>query len=188
MDHVQDAREDGRHRPGNSGDNTIRLLGATLGLPIQLVSGYKEWLRFGWRRRRGKSPGPCPAQDSLAENLEAGEVIPLVASDAKALARISRRLAIDLVKGEEARKLIESVSITTARLRSPAGSERPRISGHAAPSIHGHDERREFSGELKKARLDVDPVAGEELERIINEAFKLGSRFTRETGRDIFYK
>jgi tripartite-type tricarboxylate transporter receptor subunit TctC len=31
----------------------------------------------------------------------------------------------------------------------------------------------EFFAELKKPRLDVDPVAGEELDKIINEAFKL---------------
>jgi len=45
----------------------------------------------------------------------------------------------------------------------------------------------EFSGEMKRARLDVDPVAGEEIERTVNESFKLDAALIGKL-KDIFYK
>ena len=44
-----------------------------------------------------------------------------------------------------------------------------------------------FFGEMTKARLDVDPVAGQEVERIINDAFKLDAALLGKL-KDIFYK
>lgn len=41
----------------------------------------------------------------------------------------------------------------------------------------------EFSAELTKARLDVDPVASEEVDRIINDTFKLDAAPIRKTQR-----
>ena len=45
----------------------------------------------------------------------------------------------------------------------------------------------EFTAEMKKARLDVDPVSGDEVERIINETFKLDPVLLGKL-KDIFYK
>lgn len=44
-----------------------------------------------------------------------------------------------------------------------------------------------FFGEMTKARLDVDPVAGQEVERIINDAFELDAALLGKL-KDIFYK
>src|SRR5439155_27166691 len=41
--------------PGGSPDNNARVLKAALGLPIQLVSGYKGTARSGWRSRPASS-------------------------------------------------------------------------------------------------------------------------------------
>ena len=45
----------------------------------------------------------------------------------------------------------------------------------------------EFTGEMTKARLDVDPVSGQEVERIVNDAFKLDPALLGKL-KDIFYK
>ena len=45
----------------------------------------------------------------------------------------------------------------------------------------------EFSAELKKTRLDVDPVPGEEVEKIINDAIKLDAVLVGKL-KDILYK
>jgi hypothetical protein len=45
----------------------------------------------------------------------------------------------------------------------------------------------EFAAEMKKARLDVEPVAGEEVERIIHESLKLDAALIGKL-KDIFYK
>jgi len=44
-----------------------------------------------------------------------------------------------------------------------------------------------FFGEMTKARLDVDPVAGQEVERIINDAVELDAALLGKL-KDIFYK
>jgi hypothetical protein len=44
-----------------------------------------------------------------------------------------------------------------------------------------------FFGEMTKARLDVDPVVGQEVERIINDAVELDAALLGKL-KDIFYK
>lgn len=46
---------------------------------------------------------------------------------------------------------------------------------------------REFSAEMKKFRLEVDPVGGKEVEEIINDFFKLDTALIGKL-KDIFYK
>jgi hypothetical protein len=45
----------------------------------------------------------------------------------------------------------------------------------------------EFLAEMKKSRLDVDPVTGAEVEKIIHEMFKLDAALLAKL-KDIFYK
>jgi tripartite-type tricarboxylate transporter receptor subunit TctC len=53
---------------GTSGDNTIRILGATLGLPIHWSPATKAWPRSGWRQRRGRLPGPVSGRGRYGRN------------------------------------------------------------------------------------------------------------------------
>src|SRR5262245_2304465 len=94
---------------GTSGDNTIRILGAALGLPIQLVSGYKGMAEIRLATEAGEVAGTCVGPRTVwQKTLEAGEVIPVLQvtpTPAPDFPKVP--LAIDLAKGEEARKLIE---------------------------------------------------------------------------------
>jgi tripartite-type tricarboxylate transporter receptor subunit TctC len=99
-------------------------------------------------------------------------------------------LAIDLAKSEEARKLIEvgvhndnAIALTYAL---PPGTPKELVAMLRRAFIDTMKDG-EFAGELKKARLDVDPVAGEEIERIIHDAFKLDAALIGKL-KDIFYK
>jgi hypothetical protein len=62
-----------------------------------------------------------------------------------------------------------------------------RTGDHAAPGIYRHVKRWGVFRRDDKARLDVDPVAGQEVERIINDAFKLDAALLGKL-KDIFYK
>jgi tripartite-type tricarboxylate transporter receptor subunit TctC len=177
---------------GTSGDNTIRTLGATLGLPIQLVSGYKGMAEIRLATEAGEVAGTCVGPRTVwQKNLETGDVIPVLQvtpTPAPDFPKVP--LAIDLAKSEEARKLIEvgvhndsAIALTYAL---PPGTPKETVA-MLRRTFADTMKDGEFAAELKKARLDVDPVTGEELERIINDAFKLDATLLGKL-KDIFYK
>jgi tripartite-type tricarboxylate transporter receptor subunit TctC len=177
---------------GTSGDNTIRVLRAVLGLPIQLVSGYKGMAEIRLATEAGEVAGTCVGPRTVwQQTLEKGEVIPVLQvtpSPAPDFPKIP--LAIDLAKTEEARKLIEvgvhSDSAIALTYALPPGTSR-EIIGILRRAFVATMKDSDFSAEVKKARLDVDPVAGEEMEKIINDAFKLDATLLGKL-KDIFYK
>jgi tripartite-type tricarboxylate transporter receptor subunit TctC len=176
---------------GTSGDNTIKILRATLGLPIQLVSGYKGMAEIRLATEAGEVAGTCVGPRTVwQQNLERGDVTPVLQVTSKPAPDFPKvPLAIDLAKTDEARKLIEigvhSDSAIALTYALPPGTPKDLlITLRRAFVATMKDE--EFFVELKKARLDVDPVAGEELEKIIHEAFKLDPALLGKL-KDIFY-
>jgi tripartite-type tricarboxylate transporter receptor subunit TctC len=177
---------------GTSGDNTIKLLRAAIGLPIQLVSGYKGMAEIRLATEAGEVAGTCVGPRTVwQQTLEKGEVIPVLqVTPAPAPDFPKVPLAIDLAKSEEARKLIEvgvhndsAIALTYAL---PPGTPKDLIAVLRRAFVATMKDA-EFSTEVKKARLDVDPVAGEELEKIINDAFKLDASLVGKL-KDILYK
>jgi tripartite-type tricarboxylate transporter receptor subunit TctC len=140
----------------------------------------------------GEVAGTCVGPRTVWQKaLEAGEVVPVLqVTPSPAPDFPTVPLAIDLAKNEEARKLIEvgvhndsAIALTYAL---PPGTPKEVVIMLRRAFMDSVKDA-EFSGELKKARLDVDPVAGEELERIINDAFKLDAAVIGKL-KDIFYK
>jgi tripartite-type tricarboxylate transporter receptor subunit TctC len=177
---------------GTSGDNTIKILQATIGLPIQLVSGYKGMAEIRLATEAGEVAGTCVGPRTVwQQTLEKGEVTPVLQvtpSPAPDFPKVP--LAIDLAKSEEARKLIEvgvhndsAIALTYAL---PPGTPKELVAT-LRRAFGATMKDGEFVAELKKARLDVDPVVGPEVERIINEAFKLDTALVSKL-KDIFYK
>lgn len=177
---------------GTSGDNTIRVLRAALGLPIQLVSGYKGMAEIRLATEAGEISGTCVGPRTVWQQaLGKGEVIPVLQVTPRPAPDFPKvPLAIDLAKTEEARKLIEvgvhSDSAIALTYAVPPGTSREIVATLRRAFIATMKDT-EFSAELKKARLDVDPVAGEEMEKIINDAFKLDASLLGKL-KDIFYK
>ena len=177
---------------GTSGDNTIRILRATLGLPIQLVSGYKGMAEIRLATEAGEVAGTCVGPRTVwQKSLETGEVIPVLQVTPKPAPDFPNiPLALDLAKSEEARKLIEvgvhndsAIALTYAL---PPGTPKELLATLRRGFLDTMKDG-EFSAELTKARLDVDPVAGEEVDRIINDTFKLDAALLGKL-KDIFYK
>jgi tripartite-type tricarboxylate transporter receptor subunit TctC len=177
---------------GTSGDNTIRILAATLGLPIQLVSGYKGMAEIRLATEAGEVAGTCVGPRTVwQKTLEAGEVTPVLQVTPTAAPDFPKvPLATDFAKSEEARKLIEvgvhndsAIALTYAL---PPGTPKEVVTLLRRAFMDTMKDG-EFTGEMTKARLDVDPVAGQEVERIINDAFKLDPALLGKL-KDIFYK
>ena len=177
---------------GTSGDNTIKILRATIGLPIQLVSGYKGMAEIRLATEAGEVAGTCVGPRTVwQQTLENGEVTPVLQvtpSPAPDFPKVP--LAIDLAKSEEARKLIEvgvhSDSAIALTYALPPGTPK-ELMATLRRAFGATMKDGEFVAELKKARLDVEPVTGEEVERILNEAFKLDTALVSKL-KDIFYK
>jgi tripartite-type tricarboxylate transporter receptor subunit TctC len=167
--------------PGATPDNSARILKAALGLPIQLVSGYKGTADIRLAAESGELAGGCWSWESmratwraaLAEG-NAGVVLQVVPKPFPDLATVP--LAISLAKTDEARRLIE------VGLHNASAYARPFVLPPATPKERVQLLRTAFQETLKdkafqaeadKAKLTLDPVSGEELEKLAADLLTL---------------
>jgi len=163
---------------GTSGDNTIRILRATLGLPIQLVSGYKGMAEIRLATEAGEVAGTCVGPRTVwQKTLEAGEVIPVLQvtpNPAPDFPKIP--LAIDLAKNEEARKLIEvgvhndsAIALTYAL----APGTPKELVVMLRRSFMDTMKDAEFLADAEKSQVLIDPMAGDEVEKTVHRFLSL---------------
>jgi tripartite-type tricarboxylate transporter receptor subunit TctC len=171
--------------PGAPSDNTPRILKAALGLPIQIVTGYKGTAEIRLAAESGEVAGACWAWESMRSTwrkaLDAGEAIPILQVAAKPLEDLPRvPLAIGLAKTDEGRRLIQ-VGIQDGSLYS-----RPFMAPPGTPKERVQILRKAFQevlndkallAEADKAKLTLDPVSGEELEKLVAGLFTLDQAF-----------
>jgi tripartite-type tricarboxylate transporter receptor subunit TctC len=162
-------------------DNGTRILKAALGLPVQVVSGYKGTADIRLAADGGELAGGCWGWDSVSstwrKGLEAGEVVVVLQAARKPHPDLPKvPLAINLAKTEEARKLIDvgihsdSEIVRTYTLPPGIPKDRVQILRRAFTDTLKDPE---FLADAKKANLGVNPVSGEEVEAIIAGLFKL---------------
>jgi len=167
--------------PGATPDNAARILKAALGLPIQVVSGYKGTSVIRLAAESGELAGGCWSWESMRatwrKGLETGDVIPIVQIVPKAFPDIPNvPLAINLAKTEDARRLIlAGVQNSSAFARPFAlapGTPKDRVQIlHKA--FHAVLKDPAFLAEAEKANLSIDPVTGEEMSKLVAEVFTL---------------
>jgi len=171
--------------PGAPTDNSPRILKAALGLPIQVVTGYKGTAEIRLAAVGGEVAGACCAWESMRATwrraLEAGDAIPLVQVTSKPLADLPKvPLAISLAKTDEARRLIQ------VGIQDGSAYSRPFIAPPGTPKDRVQVLRKAFvaalsdpalRAEADRAQLTLDPVSGEELERLVAGLFSLDPPF-----------
>jgi tripartite-type tricarboxylate transporter receptor subunit TctC len=171
----------GGSAPGSTNDDVVKVLKAALGLPAQLVTGYKGTADIRLAADSGEVAGGCWAWESIKvtwrKGLDSGEVNVVLQSVPKAHPDLpSVPLAIHYAKTDEARKLIQvgihdSSAITRPYMLPPrTPKERVQILRKA---FQGTLKDKEFLEDAGKSKIDVDPVTGEEVARIIAGLFKL---------------
>jgi tripartite-type tricarboxylate transporter receptor subunit TctC len=166
--------------PGAPPDNTPRVLRAALGLPIQIVSGYKGTAEVRLAAEAGEVAGGCWSWESMRATwrkaLDSGEAVPVVQMTPRPLRDLPGvPLAMSLAKTDEARLLLQTMQAASAYARpfaAPAGvpAERVHVLRRAFQATL---EDREFLAETEKARLMIEPVTGEELQKLVAEVFAL---------------
>jgi tripartite-type tricarboxylate transporter receptor subunit TctC len=167
--------------PGNSTSDVVRVIKATLNLPIQLVEGYKGTADVRLAADGGELQGACWAWESIKvtwrKGLESGDVLPVLQVASKKQPDLPNvPHALDLAKSEADRQIIragamEPGAITRVYVTTPGTpKERVQILRKAfAATLKDPD----FVGEAKKVQLEVNPLTGEEVGKIVEGMFSL---------------
>ncbi len=167
--------------PGGGTDDIPKVLKATLDLPLQLVSGYKGTGPVRLAFNAGEVQGACNSWESFKSTwraeMERGDVVLLVQGNLKPHPEVPNvPWAVDLAKSEDAKKMI----LTSARVSGvlnrfyalPPGTPKSRVNLLRKAFMETMKDP-EFLAETKKARLDLDPIDGAEIEKQVRELFKL---------------
>ncbi len=158
----------------------VRIIKATTGLPINLVEGYKGTAEIRMAVESGELDGTVLMWDSAKATwrnaLETGDVsIPFQLTPKPLPDLPNVPLLINIAKTDEGKKLIE------VGLHKLAVAMRPFVT---APGTRDEQKEilrnafqetmkdKEFLAETEKAKMGVDPVTGEELEKLVDSIFK----------------
>jgi tripartite-type tricarboxylate transporter receptor subunit TctC len=167
--------------PGNSTSDVPRILRAALDLPIQVVDGYKGTAEVRLAADAGEVNGGCWAWESVkvtwAKAVQSGDAIPVVQVTAKKIPDLPNvPLALDLAKTEEARMLIKAGAV------DPSAIVRVYVTTPRTPKDRLQILRRafmntltdpDFVAEMKKSNLEINPLNGEQVKKIVDDLFKL---------------
>jgi len=181
--------------PGTSTpDNATRILKAALGLPIQLVTGYKGTADVRLAAESGEVSGGCWGWDSVKTTwrkaIETGDAVVVLQANRKNHRELPQvPQAIKLAKTEDARRLIDvgihadSDIVRTYTL--PPGTPKERVQ-LLRKAFDDTIKDAEFLADAKKSNLSVEPVPVEEVERDISALFKLDPGMITKL-KDILY-
>jgi tripartite-type tricarboxylate transporter receptor subunit TctC len=159
------------------------VLKATLGLPMQIISGYKGPTEIQLAVEGGELAGVCNSWESLRVTsiraIEAGDLVVVVQAIPRAHPELPRvPLAINLAKTDEARQLIQAgIHDVTAIIRPyvlPPGTPKDRVQMLRKAFVDTLKDPQ-FVADAKKSKLDLDPLTGEELERTVAGLLKISS-------------
>jgi tripartite-type tricarboxylate transporter receptor subunit TctC len=166
--------------PGTGGHDTSRLLHATLGVPMQLVLGYKSTGEMRLAMERGEVHGICNGWETFRslwkKSIASGDMIMILQALPKPHADLPKvPLAIDYAKTEEARQLIQLGAHDVSAIA------RPFVLPPATPKDRAQIMRKAFTSTMSdpgfladadKANLDISPLTGEELEKTVHGILK----------------
>ena len=167
--------------PGSTPYDNAVVLKDALGLPMQIVSGYKGTAEIRLAIDAGEVAGLCglawaSTKVTWRKQLEAGEVKVVLQNAAAAHPELADvPTAISFAKTEAGRKLIQlalhDVGAITYLYSFPPGTPKDRVKIFRQ-AFEATLKDPEFVAEAKKGNFEIDPVAGEELEKIVNGFFK----------------
>lgn len=165
---------------GSPVDNSAKILKAALGLPVQVVSGYKGTADIRLAADAGELAGACWAWESMRATwragLEGGQVVVVLQLAEKTFPDLPGvPLALSLAKTDEARQLIQAAHHASAYARPfymPPGTPKDRVRT-LRTAFEATLKDPAFLAEAEKMKLTIEPVRGDELTRMIHGLFAL---------------
>lgn len=182
--------------PGSSTpDNVTRILKEALGLPLQLVTGYKGVSDIRLAVESGELAGGCWGWDGTkrpwAKQLASREVVVVLQNSSSAHGDLPTvPLAIQQARTDEARQLIRiGIHDQSSILRPfvlPPHTAKDNVTILRKAFLDTLNDP-EFKADATKGRLDIEPVSGKEVEEIVHGLFKLPPALMSRL-KDILYK
>jgi tripartite-type tricarboxylate transporter receptor subunit TctC len=161
-----------------------KILQVALGLPIQLIVGYKGTADIRLAAEAGELAGACWSWEAIkstwSKGLDSGEVVIVLQALAKPHPDLPKvPLAIQYAKTPVARQLIQIGIHDAADIARPfvmpPGTPKDRVQIMRAAFVATLKDPA-FLAEAEKSKLDVDPTTGEELEKIVSGIYKLDAQ------------
>lgn len=165
--------------PGSTTDDAPKILAAALGMNLKLVSGYGGTANIRQAADGGEIHGGCWSWESIKVTwkaaIESGDAQVIGQLTAQKLADLPDvELVLDLARTEEAKQLIRSGVLVPSIITRPYSmhpdtpNERVLAMRQAFMATFKDPE---FIEEAEKARLDVAPIPGDEVEKLVRELF-----------------
>jgi tripartite-type tricarboxylate transporter receptor subunit TctC len=168
--------------PGSTPFDVAAILKEATDLPAQLVSGYKGTADIRVAVDSGEVAGLCglswaSARVTWRKQLETGDVVVVLQSAPKTHPDLPNvPLSINLAKTEMGRKLIQAgihdTSVITYLYSLPPGTPKERVQ-ILRRAFEGTMKDSDFLAETTKANMEINSVTGEDLEKVVNDFFKL---------------
>jgi tripartite-type tricarboxylate transporter receptor subunit TctC len=167
--------------PGDGTYNSAKILKDVIGLPVQMVAGYKGTADIRLAAESGEVAGGCwqwePIKATWRKGLDAGEVVVVLQLNDmphRDLAKVPQ--AVSLAKTGEARILLQAAihdpNTITRPYAFPPGTPKDRVE-ITRKAFMATMRDPEFLADAKKSKLDIDATPGEELDKIVKRYFKL---------------
>lgn len=170
--------------PGAATDDIAKIMRATVGVPLQLVTGYKGTADIKLAVNSGELQGVVNSWESFksgwAKEIETGAVmivlqmLPQRHPDLPNVPTI-----LDYVKNEDDRKIVQVGVFDYGAIARPyvfpPNTPKDRVQALRKGLADTYKDP-EFLADAKKARLDMAPLTGEEMEKIVDRTYKLDKK------------
>ena len=167
--------------PGSTTDDVPRLVSAAIGLPMQMISGFKGTSAIRLAADSGEIDGGCWAWESIKptwqKGIAAGEVNIVIQSMAESHPELKHvPLAVNYAKTDDARAMLEIVNGPYGQLArpytAPPGLPKGRLE-LLQKAFMATMKDPEFLAEAKKAKLDIKPLDGPRATKQFAALYKL---------------
>ena len=169
----------GATAPGSTTDDVPKLVQAALGMPMNLVSGYKGTAKVRLAAESGEVDGGCWAWESIkptwAKGLQSGEVHIVLQTTAKAHPDLKNvPLASQYAKTDEAKALLDIANGPYAQAARPY-SVPPGVPQDRLKLLQKAfmDTLRDpaLLAEANKSKVDIDPTDGPTVARLMADLY-----------------
>ena len=180
---------------GNHLENAILISKHVLGFPVQFIEGFKGTADIRMAVEVGELDGICLGWESLKATwgrlFQAGDMVVALQGVPKPFPDLAKvPLAIDFAKTDEARKFIEVgihyPSVFDRPLLLPPGTSKEQVQ-LLRRAFQETLKDKEFVAEAEKAKLELNPVSGEEVEKLVAGFFNIDTTMKAKL-KEIIYK
>lgn len=167
--------------PGTGTDDVAKVMRFALGLPIQVITGYKGTADIRLAVQSGEMQGLVNSWESFkatwSKEVETGAINVIMVSTPKRHSELPNVPSIgEFVKNEEAKRIVQVAAYDYG------ATARPYMLPPNTPKERLQILRRAFQATLKdpdfladaqRARLDMNPLTGDEMQEAVERLWKL---------------